>query len=272
MQCDAFAWERELGQFLLGQPDLSITLANSLSGDASFLKSKRVCVIPNAVPDPCPAFDESIHPLRTARLAGRREIFEEQSVAADAPEKYRVVFLAHCSRDKGLFDALDAIALGNQELNAQAIPLRMHLTVAGAFLLKSEQEEFETWQQTHSGMADYVGFLGGEAKTQLLAESDCLCFPTYYPAEAQPVSLVEAMAFGLTIVATAWRGIPELLPLDYPFLIADHEPHTIANALVKSMQANLAAELRSRYCESFTAARYVENLARAFESLHPVAD
>ena len=32
--------------------------------------------------------------------------------------------------------------------------------------------------------------------------------------------MVEAMAFGLPVVTTRWRSIPEMLPPDYPGLVA----------------------------------------------------
>src|SRR5207249_3021130 len=112
---------------------------------------------------------------------------------------------------------------------------------------------------------DYVGFLAADAKAELLKKSDCLCFPTYYSAEGQPVSVIEAMAFGLAIVASAWRGIPELLPEHYPFLIPERDPSAIARALVESMRTDFAKELRSRYSETFTERSHLKTLIHALQ-------
>ena len=227
-----------------------MTLAKLLSNDAAYFQSKRTCVTPNGIVDPCPDFEESVRPIRVARLTRRREIFERKTALADDREEYRVVFLAHCTREKGLFDTLHAIALANQQLDAQMVPLRMHLTVAGAFLDESERQEFESWQSAHRGEVDYAGFLDAEAKAKLLRESDCLCFPTFYSAEAQPVSVIEAMAFGLNIVTTAWRGIPELLPENYPFSAFRTRSFLARSTLVESIRSDFergtsAALLRS---------------------------
>ena len=242
-----------------------MTLAKLLSNDAAYFQSKRTCVTPNGIVDPCPDFDESVRPIRVARLTRRREIFERKTALPDDREEYRVVFLAHCTREKGLFDTLHAIALANQQLDAQMVSLRMHLTVAGAFLDESERLEFESWQSAHRDEVDYAGFLNAEAKAKLLRESDCLCFPTFYSAEAQPVSVIEAMAFGLNIVTTAWRGIPELLPENYPFLISGHDSSLLASTLVESIRSDLSAELRQHYCEALTEKRYMENLRQALQ-------
>jgi glycosyltransferase involved in cell wall biosynthesis len=262
LQLSAFPWERWIAQRLLGFPDLSIALAASLSKDAVYFQSKRIRVMPNGIPDPCPAFDELILPQRTARVARRREILEKKNTAAGNREKYHVVFLAHCTREKGLFDALDAIALANQELDEQ---MRMRLTVAGAFVSEIERQEFESWQRAHADQVEYVGFLAADAKAKLLQQSDCLCFPTFYSAEGQPVSIIEAMAFGLTIVASAWRGIPELLPENYPFLISKSDPAAIARALIESMRQDLAKELRLRFSQAFTEKSYLESFLQSLE-------
>ena len=202
-------------------------------------------------------------PKRSARAAHRREIIEKTVESAETPEKYRIIFLAHCTREKGLFDALAAVALANRQLTEQLSPIRLHLSVAGAFLYETERREFERWQREHPNEADYLGFLAGDAKTKLMQESDCLCFPTYYSAEAQPISLIEAMAFGLTIVASAWRGISELLPGNYPFLVAARDVSEIARALIESMKADLARQLRQHYCNGFTQKSYSHNLDNA---------
>lgn len=271
LEGNAFAWERAISQRLLGQPDLSITVADALSKDAVYLRSKQICVVPNGIPDPCPAFDLSILPKRSALAAQRREIIEGKT-GAEAQTKYRIIFLAHCTREKGLFDALAATALANRQLREQSFPIRLHLSVAGAFLCEAERREFEKWQVEHRDEADYVGFLTGDAKTRLMQESDCLCFPTYYSAEAQPISIIEAMAFGLAIVASAWRGIPELLPRNYPLLVAARNIPEITRALIESMKTDLAGQLRQHYCEGFTEKSYSYHIASALRRSCVAAD
>ena len=66
-----------------------------------------------------------------------------------------------------------------------------------------------------------------------MREADLFCFPTRYIGENQPVNLIEAMAFGLPIVTTRWRSLPEMLPLNYPGLVDSQSPEQIAAALIR---------------------------------------
>lgn len=269
LQNRARPWERWLARHLFPRPALSVVVSSLLSGDAEYFHSGKTAVVPNAIGDPCPDFEEIILPLRAQGARERRQLFEPTSGPKGGMAEFRLVFLAHCTPEKGLFIALQAVALANAILLKEQVNLRMRLTIAGAFLTQDDRDQFENWQRQHPQEAEYAGFLDEEAKRSLLRRSDGLCFPTYYPPEAQPVSVIEAMAFGLFVVASTWRGIPELLPNGYPFLVESREPEAYARALLAGARADYSDALRKRYCENFTTARYAENLARAFKAYCP---
>ena len=104
--------------------------------------------------------------------------------------------------------------------------------------------------------------MSGETKQRLLIESDCLCFPTYYNAEGQPVSLLEAMAYGLQIITTRWRAIPEMLPADHPGFCTPRDPADVATKLI-AICAQDALPLREHFLTSYTACQYVAMLDAA---------
>ena len=50
------------------------------------------------------------------------------------PQLVRVLYLAHCTREKGLFDTLDGVALANQRLRSRQAPVSLRLLVTGGFV------------------------------------------------------------------------------------------------------------------------------------------
>jgi glycosyltransferase involved in cell wall biosynthesis len=100
-----------------------------------------------------------------------------------------------------------------------------------------------------------------------LRDADLFCFPTQYLGENQPVNLIEAMAFGLPIVTTQWRSLPEMLPPDYPGLVSGQSPHEIAVALFILMSGRTGEQLRGNFLERFTLERHLVSLAEAIRSV-----
>jgi len=111
------------------------------------------------------------------------------------------------SESKGVLDLLDAVAGLREE------GLDVRLTLMGPF----ESDEMEATLRgrvQESRLADYVhlpGVLQGEAKWQAFRSADIFCFPSRYESETFGLVVLEAMQFGLPVVATRWRGIPALV-------------------------------------------------------------
>ncbi len=118
---------------------------------------------------------------------------------------------------------------------------------------------------------DYHGFVSGAQKNQLLREADLFCFPTYYQNENQPVNLIEAMAFGLPILTTRWRSIPELFPASYPGLVPVRSPEQIAETLIDLITSESGDEFRDNFQRGFTLERHLAALREAFESVEVTA-
>ena len=228
-----------------------------------------MAVVPNGIPDPCPGFDEAVRATRKSRAASRRSLLAKGSLAGPVssemvPEEceFRVMFIGLCHRPKGLFDAVEAIALANRRL--QSSPLRITLAVAGGFWTDGERVEFEGRIQRPDLMRDgaplvvYKGFVSGEGKQRLFRESDCLCFPTYYPAESFGLVVAEAMAWGLFVVTTRWRTVPELLPAGYAGLVDIQSPEQLAKTLIEMAGSDYDARLRSRFLECYTERRFAD--------------
>jgi glycosyltransferase involved in cell wall biosynthesis len=273
-------WERAVSRRLLGRADLNIVLSEYYRADVMKLSPRRIEVVPIGIPDPCPDFKDTVLPRRLARITVRRKLVAKEKVseeewarAGEAPREFRVLYVSMCLREKGLFDVVEAVARLQQKLRSEESPLQLRFHVVGKFYIEAERDEFDRriakqdLQEDGEPVVKYHGFVDTQTKYRHLRESDCFCFPTYYQVEGQPASLVEAIAFGLPIVTTRWRAVPELFAKDYPGLVDIQSPGQIVAAFEKFLCHYPAADFRGEFLSRFTEGRYVRNLGEAIRTI-----
>ena len=139
---------------------------------------------------------------------------------------------------------------------------RLHFILAG-----DEGEDKVRAKAEAMGVIEAIelpGWVNGDQKNALLAKADIFVLPSYF--EGLPVGLLEAMAFGLQIVTTRWRAIPELLPADYLGFVPAKSPEAVATALQAAMFQD-ARTLRDAFLNHFTIERHVEMLGKALKTM-----
>jgi len=235
--------------------------------DAEKLLSTQIRVVNNGIPDPCPDFEATLQLRRQNDLEARLRIFAGEAPAA--PLLVTVLFLAHCTREKGVFAAAEGVMLANRELAARRLPMKLKLLMAGNFVTDAEKAEFDRLRKDPVAAATitHLGFVSGEQKNRLLREANLFLFPTCYLGENQPVNLIEAMAFGLPIVTTRWRSLPEMLPPNYSGLVSGQYPEEIAATLLKVLAAPSGERVRQHFRERFTLEHHLADLAAAIRSV-----
>jgi glycosyltransferase involved in cell wall biosynthesis len=254
--------------FRLFRPvNLSLVLSRYNFADAEKLLSHKIRVVSNGIPDPCPDFETAVRPRRRENFAARKKAFAGENFGA--PITANVLFLAHCTREKGLFAAIAGVLAANRRLAEKNLPLRLQLTVAGNFVTEAERADFAALEKRPEASAAvrHAGFVSGERKTELLRAADLFLFPTRYLGENQPVNLIEAMAFGLPIVTTRWRSLPEMLPENHPGLVSGQDPDELAAAILLALAEDDGERLREHFAANFTLERHLAALAGALRGV-----
>ena len=118
---------------------------------------------------------------------------------------------------------------------------------------------------------EHAGFVSGARKAELYRAADLFLFPTQYLGENQPVNLIEAMAFGLPIVTTRWRSLPEMLPPNHPGLVDGQDPRAIADAILEVLAEKSGETAREHFTANFTLERHLATLAAAIRGVEKPA-
>ncbi len=78
----------------------------------------------------------------------------------------------------------------------------------------------------------YAGLVGGAAKEELLAGAQVLVLPTSYWVEGEPISILEAMHFGLPVISCDRGGIADVIGPDNGAIIEADDPDALLEAIV----------------------------------------
>lgn len=154
--------------------------------------------------------------------------------------------------------------------------VEVELRLAGQGKLRQELQE----QVEALGLSDRVDFLGQIPHLELLdlynqGKIAIVVLPSVDLGnglhEGIPVSLIEAMAYGIPVISTVTGGIPELLEGGAGLLVPPEDPVALANAierLVKDprLRKQLGEAGQKRVEDSFAIESVVAELVRRFEA------
>lgn len=120
----------------------------------------------------------------------------------------RVLYLSGMIPSKGYGTVLDSLYVLRQRGHDA------HATFAGRWPSDAAESVFRS--RIHQlNLADAVTLLGGvsdrDQARQLYLDADVFVLPTTYPVEAQPLTILEALASGTPVVVSPHAGIPEMI-------------------------------------------------------------
>lgn len=149
-------------------------------------------------------------------------------------ETWRLLFVANMLREKGWETVLQAAGL----LRDRGTPFR--LTFAGGWPSDDEREAFDALVAAHR-LRPFVEHLGPvhdpAALRELYRTHDVLLLPTFYPTEAQPLVVVEALACGTPVVTTRQGGLGGMFTDgEEGVFVPPNDPEALALALDRLLE------------------------------------
>lgn len=168
-------------------------------------------------------------------------------------EDFKVLFLSNMIESKGYLDVIKAASILVHENNLRYIKF----IFAGKFLTNTDDVTISSIEQARENFfrmvsdlslsenVEYRGVVHGDEKIDLFSEASLFILPTNYNNEGQPVSIIEAISFGLPIISTQYRAIPDMLTEGLNGFFVDYSaPDQIANQILKLHQDK---DLRSKF-------------------------
>lgn len=158
-------------------------------------------------------------------------------------DQVRLVYVGRLEPEKGTHIAIEALAHLVGEMDAA--PIRLDIIGAGPDKYVRQLQKMVT----ALGLEERVAFVGRLEHQQLLGrytEYDALLFPSLW-AEPFGVTITEAMARGLPVIATNVGGVPEIISDgENGLLVPPDEPMMLAHAVRRLVQ-NPALAQKIRY-------------------------
>ena len=188
-------------------------------------------------------------------------------------ERPRLLFLSNLIVSKGYLQVLEALHILVHDLKTDA---ECHF--CGSFVLASDICPYATSEEAETDFLQRIEKLGldehafwhgpvdGNRKLRFLQESHFFLLPTRYMYEGQPISIIEALAFGLVVITTPHRTIPEMVEEGkVAELISFDRPEKIARAIESYIRNPDKFEAMSRasidrYRKTFTREQHLKKL------------
>ena len=158
-------------------------------------------------------------------LPGCRPLAPITPVVKERSAEFRMIYLGHITRLKGILYLLDAL---------KTLPQICAEKVTCDFYGPIHDELYDEFMNglKSDANARYCGVAEAGTGPQLIAEYDALVLPTYYTTEGHPGVLIEAMHAGVPVIGTQVRTFPELVTDGVNgFLVPTQDSASLADAI-----------------------------------------
>jgi glycosyltransferase involved in cell wall biosynthesis len=224
---------RRLALWIYGRPHAAIQTSALNPPDASYLAARYISVIPNGVPDEAQSFLDCPRP---------------------EDDLTRILYVGKLEESKGIMVLLESVLMLAQT------GAKLRLWLMGQFGSAGLERRAREYCSVHhlNGSVEFIGQRVGVNKWKVFHRAHILCFPSFFESESFGNVLLEGMMFGLPIVATRWRGIPDVVDDgDNGLLVPARDSAALARALDvlisnPELRHRMGQRGRRKYLDRFT--------------------
>jgi glycosyltransferase involved in cell wall biosynthesis len=236
-----------LAKFVYRSPDVGIYLSTK-NLDHEYLGIPNVAIVPNGLEDdavPYVPFNRAL------------------------TKNISILFVGIIKESKGVMVLLQAM----DRLK------RMGYSLSGKFMGDFDSSAFkkdvETFCEDHGLLStvEFVGVKHDKDKWVYFANADVFCFPSFYQSESFGNVLVEAMMFELPVIATSWRGIPDIVDHEVTGILVPIQDSTALAEAVRKLIENperrnqMGKSGRAKYLQKFSRSVFLRNMENLFRNI-----
>ena len=194
----------------------------------------------------------------------------------DSPIK--IIFLSNLIESKGYLAVLEATSILVNEYG-----YNLKTDFCGEFIQYDDAQRFATASEakhyfhefiTKNNLENHVNYHGivKVEKKELLKEAHFFVLPTNYINEGQPISIIEAIAYGCIVLTTDYRGISDMITIyESGIYVKYNNPKEIAFEIHNLVQypteyQRISKNAHQNYLKNYTKEIHLKTLINEIES------
>lgn len=249
--------QKKLNLKILSKVDVAIVLGDSLKKNfKNIVDDDKIRIVKNCVDD---------------EFVIEEKEFYQKINTFDKKNVLNILYLSNFIEDKGYKDVLKLAKYIKDSRDT-----RFKFLFAGKFFYEKDKEEFFKYidENKLGNIVNYKGIVFGRDKKELIKYSDYFILLTRYKNEGQPISIIEAAANGLRVIATDHAGIKdvlnneEMIECDKNKISIEEIYEIIGNEYDSRVElSNFLIKTRTKIIREFSEEMYLKSIDRIFNSV-----
>lgn len=185
-------------------------------------------------------------------------------------DEYRFCTFSRVMEEKGITDAIEAVREINQQYGRKIASVDIYGPIDPGY-----KQTLESLLAENNECATYKGICDSDKSVGVLKHYYALLFPTRWPGEGVPGTIIDAYAAGLPIIASDWNANKEVISHSKTgILYPSHEGSTLLEAMLWSIQNcseidRMRIECRREY-EKYSPEKILEKMKQVIRNAEEI--